>query len=284
MSRADQILAQIKQEVISSLKKHPKWPSDPFYALAILGEEYGEVVKAVVDRYSSHLNNPGSLEEIRKELYQVAAMCVRMLDGLGSIPAAVRIDRAINEQFDQSKLVKDTSLEAEAIQRLIEQQSKTHQFLPSSIPLVLNYGPAKATVVDAKGNEHTLGEVRKISNPNSKFSYIDKRLLVLVNAVQLTPKLWVAREKGEVPTDWDKLNITRTHGTSFGNHTLVFTGKANVEKHPTTNIAKIGDWVITRSTTEDRWLGRGIDFERVTVIHVEVLNDDYFKFHFAKIG
>ena len=59
-------------------KKHPNFPADMFRQVAIMNEEAGEVTKAVLHY---HYEN-GGLENIKKELIQTAAMCVRMLDAL----------------------------------------------------------------------------------------------------------------------------------------------------------------------------------------------------------
>jgi len=58
--------------------KHPNFPSDMFQQLAIMQEEAGEVTKAVLHfQYEK-----GSLQDIKDELIQTAAMCMRMLKNL----------------------------------------------------------------------------------------------------------------------------------------------------------------------------------------------------------
>jgi NTP pyrophosphatase (non-canonical NTP hydrolase) len=68
----------VDAELIRAQKIHPNYPADMFRQVAILNEEAGEVTKAVLQYHY----DGGSLENIRTELIQTAAMCMRMLDGL----------------------------------------------------------------------------------------------------------------------------------------------------------------------------------------------------------
>ena len=71
---------EIQQELDRAEKKHPDFPQDMFRQLAIMQEEAGEVTKAVLHY---HYEN-GTLEDVREELVQTAAMCLRMLQNLTS--------------------------------------------------------------------------------------------------------------------------------------------------------------------------------------------------------
>ncbi len=285
MNKADTILAKIKEEVISSLKKHPKWPDDPFHALSILGEEFGEVSKALLEHFGT--NQDIRLDDIRMELIQLGAMCVRMLDGLDKVP--LRIYDKRKEQSDEP-LVKQ-----------VEHLAKRGVYMNPQMTSVLNRGPVKATIVDSNGKQYDLGTV--VVGPTTvpgmagnvivpeganKFNYLHKQAIYPVNAVQITPKLWVSREKGEVPLDWECMEVTKTHGKVFGEHSLVLTPKKGIKKHPATNIAKIGDWVITQCRHTQRWVGQGfnlecIDFDFLTEIDVEVVSDMYFHKYYIKV-
>lgn len=70
--------APIEAELNRAKKKHPIFPTSMFEQLAIIQEEAGEVTKAVL--HFHHEN--GSLEDIKSELIQTAAMCMRMLERL----------------------------------------------------------------------------------------------------------------------------------------------------------------------------------------------------------
>lgn len=56
-------------------KKFPSFPDDPVYGVAIMIEEAGESMKAALDNHYKD----GSIEDVRTELAQTAAMCIRCL-------------------------------------------------------------------------------------------------------------------------------------------------------------------------------------------------------------
>ena len=68
----------IDAELKRAKEKHPEFPADIFRQLAIMQEEAGEVTKAVLHYHYEG----GSLDHIREELIQTAAMCMRMLENL----------------------------------------------------------------------------------------------------------------------------------------------------------------------------------------------------------
>ena len=67
---------EIDRELIKAKEKHPKWPKNINKQALIMLEEAGEVAKAVLQ----YQDENGSLNEIKKELVQTAAMCMRMLE------------------------------------------------------------------------------------------------------------------------------------------------------------------------------------------------------------
>ena len=70
------VLDQVIQEVALATVKFPTWPTDPLHALAVLGEEYGELTKAMLQlTYEPHKT---SHEEVRMEAIQTAAMALRL--------------------------------------------------------------------------------------------------------------------------------------------------------------------------------------------------------------
>jgi len=70
-----EFLFQIDDEINRATIKHPDFPEDMFHQLAIMQEEAGEVTKAVLDFHY----HGGGIEDVKAELIQTAAMCVRML-------------------------------------------------------------------------------------------------------------------------------------------------------------------------------------------------------------
>jgi len=71
MSRAlDDVLGDVIEELDRATKLHPIWPDDLLRQVAIVCEESGEAIRAV-------LNN--NKEETKMELIQTAAMALRAL-------------------------------------------------------------------------------------------------------------------------------------------------------------------------------------------------------------
>lgn len=72
-----EVLGEITEELDNAVGKFPQYPTDPLHALAILGEEYGELNKSVLQNtYEPHKT---SLDEVRMEAIQTAAMAVRFI-------------------------------------------------------------------------------------------------------------------------------------------------------------------------------------------------------------
>ncbi|HWQ09838.1 MAG TPA: hypothetical protein VN436_12035 [Holophaga sp.] len=70
------VLEEVTAELDRATKKFPNWPTDPLHALAVLGEEYGELNKAMLQlTYEPHKTSP---EEVRMEAIQTAAMALRL--------------------------------------------------------------------------------------------------------------------------------------------------------------------------------------------------------------
>lgn len=77
----DSTIREIMREVARATDKFPTWPTDPLHALAVLGEEFGELTKAVVQlTYEPHKT---SAAEVRTEAIQTAAMALRFIASLG---------------------------------------------------------------------------------------------------------------------------------------------------------------------------------------------------------
>lgn len=70
------IINQITAEAVRATRKFPTWPNDPLHALAVLGEEFGELTKAMLQlTYEPHKT---TAEEVRLEAIQTAAMALRL--------------------------------------------------------------------------------------------------------------------------------------------------------------------------------------------------------------
>lgn len=71
-SMDQQVLAEVERATV----KFPTWPTDPLHALAVLGEEFGELTKAMLQlTYEPHKTSKG---EVRAEAIQTAAMALRL--------------------------------------------------------------------------------------------------------------------------------------------------------------------------------------------------------------
>lgn len=67
----------VEQELCSATTKFPFWPSDPLHALAVLGEEYGELNQAILQLM--YEPEKSSLDHVKEEAVQTAAMAIRLL-------------------------------------------------------------------------------------------------------------------------------------------------------------------------------------------------------------
>ena len=74
------ITGEVLQELERAMRKFPTWPTDPLHALAVLGEEFGELTKDVLQlTYEPHKTNAAN---VRKEALQTAAMALRFAASL----------------------------------------------------------------------------------------------------------------------------------------------------------------------------------------------------------
>jgi len=62
------------------MAKFPTWPTDPLHAVAVLGEEFGELTKEVLQM--SYEPSKTNAENVRKEAIQTAAMALRFVASL----------------------------------------------------------------------------------------------------------------------------------------------------------------------------------------------------------
>lgn len=80
-------LAPVLDELHRATAKFPTWPCDPLHAVAIVGEEFGELTQATLQAvYEPHKSGP---DEVRAEATQTAAMALRFLLSLDRYTYAV---------------------------------------------------------------------------------------------------------------------------------------------------------------------------------------------------
>lgn len=73
----------VDSEMRRAIEKFPQWPDDMMHAVTIIGEEYGELLKDVLQyHYEPHKNK--SIETIRAEAVQTICMLHRFLNSLDS--------------------------------------------------------------------------------------------------------------------------------------------------------------------------------------------------------
>lgn len=76
------VLPEVLAELSRATEKFPTWPNDPLHAVAILGEEFGELTRAAMQAvYEPH---KGGREQVREEAVQTAAMALRFLLSLSA--------------------------------------------------------------------------------------------------------------------------------------------------------------------------------------------------------
>lgn len=70
------MIEEIILEVKKATEKFPTWPTDPLHALAVLGEEFGELTKEMVQlTYEPHKT---SKDAVKTEAIQMVAMALRL--------------------------------------------------------------------------------------------------------------------------------------------------------------------------------------------------------------
>jgi hypothetical protein len=79
---------EIYDEIEKAITKFPLWPTDPLHAVAIVGEELGELNRAIVQV----IYEPGkaSVDDVRTEAIQTAAMAIRFVRSLDKYKFAQR--------------------------------------------------------------------------------------------------------------------------------------------------------------------------------------------------
>lgn len=83
------------KEVYSALeyaiRKHPIFPYDVVHMVAIMEEEAGEAMRAALQYYYEG----GNIKDLKEELLQTAAMCLRCLNNIKDLPEIKPLDPSI---------------------------------------------------------------------------------------------------------------------------------------------------------------------------------------------
>lgn len=76
----NKILDEVAGELDRATRKFPTWPTDPLHALAVVGEEFGELTQATLEYiYEPHKSD---MSDVRKEAIQSMTMMLRFLMSL----------------------------------------------------------------------------------------------------------------------------------------------------------------------------------------------------------
>ena len=90
------IVRDVLKEIERAVAKFPTWPTDPLHAFAVLGEEVGELQKAILQcTYEPHKS---TRDDVRTEAIQAAAMALRFLLSLD----CYEYWRAVQHEQEQS--------------------------------------------------------------------------------------------------------------------------------------------------------------------------------------
>ncbi len=80
--KLESAICDILTELEFTKEVHPKYYKDVIHAVALVNEEAGEAIAAALD-YT--YTEDGSIEHIKKELIQTAAMCFRALENIENL-------------------------------------------------------------------------------------------------------------------------------------------------------------------------------------------------------
>ena len=78
-STESEIIGEVLDELLRAETKYPDWPADLIHQVAIMQEESGEAIRAALN----HVYHGEPLADVRAELVQTAAMCLRCLKNMG---------------------------------------------------------------------------------------------------------------------------------------------------------------------------------------------------------
>lgn len=78
--KTSDIIEEVRAEIARAVTKFPTWPTDPLHAFAVVGEEFGETQKEVLQL--TYEPQKSSHSKVRKEAIQLAAMAIRFVVSL----------------------------------------------------------------------------------------------------------------------------------------------------------------------------------------------------------
>jgi len=82
----------VRTEIASAIVKFPTWPTDPLHAVAVVGEEAGELTKATLQAvYEPHKSTS---DDVFEEAVQTAAMAIRFLASINEYEYAEGVQHA----------------------------------------------------------------------------------------------------------------------------------------------------------------------------------------------
>lgn len=94
------VISEVIRELERATKKFPTWPTDPLHALAVLGEEFGELTKATLQL--TYEPEKTTHEELQKEAIQTAAMALRFADSL-DVYIYAKAEQHRQEEWEQQR-------------------------------------------------------------------------------------------------------------------------------------------------------------------------------------
>ena len=77
--KTEAIIGDVCAELLRAETKYPAWPTDLIHQVAIMQEESGEAIRAALN----NVYHGEPLADVRGELVQTAAMCLRCLKNMG---------------------------------------------------------------------------------------------------------------------------------------------------------------------------------------------------------
>jgi len=90
-------MCEIMAELDRAERIHPEWPKDMIYQAAIVNEESGELIKAVLENRFEP-NKDISIYDLAREAIQVGAMAIRFLKHLPDIEEILNSIKTCREE------------------------------------------------------------------------------------------------------------------------------------------------------------------------------------------